>query len=208
MFRFISRHLLTGIITLLPITLTLYLIYWLAISAEKVLGGLLKLILPEHCYLPGVGVIAGLGVVFIVGILMHAYVFQSLFDKFENLLYRMPLIRPLYTALRDFFNYFTPKDKKEFEQVVSVTLGTDNLQVIGFVTQPLTHNLPEGFNTEGSVLVYIPMSYMIGGYTALIPRKNLQPLNMTMEEAMRFTLTAGVTGTSNRQTNNNETISD
>lgn len=194
MFRFLSRYLLTGIITLLPITLTLYLIYWLAVSAETVLGGLLQLILPNSWYLPGFGVIAGLCVVFCVGLLMHAYVFQSLFDKLENLLYRMPLIRPLYTALRDFFNYFSPKEKKDFEQVVAITVGPDNIQLIGFVTQPLTSALPEGFNTEDCVLVYVPMSYMIGGYTVLIPRKNVRPLNMNMEEAMRFVITAGVTG--------------
>ena len=45
-----------------------------------------------------------------------------------------------------------------------------------------------------SVLVYLPMSYMVGGYTVLIPRSELRPLKMSMEEAMRFVLTAGITG--------------
>ncbi|NIQ03907.1 MAG: hypothetical protein GWM98_29140, partial [Nitrospinaceae bacterium] len=54
--------------------------------------------------------------------------------------------------------------------------------------------LPEAFHQEDSVLVYIPLSYMIGGYAVLVPRKMVQPLNMSLEEAMRFTLTAGVTG--------------
>ena len=68
------------------------------------------------------------------------------------------------------------------------------MQVIGFVTQAIPENLPEGFREEDSILVYFPLSYMIGGYAVLVPRSTVRPLDMSMEEAMRFTLTAGVTG--------------
>jgi uncharacterized membrane protein len=60
-------------------------------------------------------------------------------------------------------------------------------------------NLPEGFRAEDSVLVYLPLSYMIGGYAVLIPRSAIRPVDMSMEEAMRFTLTAGVTGHRTRE---------
>lgn len=195
MMRFVSRNILTGFVAILPVVLTLYLLYWLAISAEAVLGGMIRLILPAKMYWPGMGVIAGLVVVFVVGLLMHAYVVQRLFAKGEQLLYRMPIIKSVYRAIRDFFDYFSPTTKKEFEQVVSVAIGNTGMQVIGFVTQALPENLPEGFREEDSVLVYLPLSYMIGGYAVLMPRSAIRPLDMTMEEAMRFTLTAGVTGT-------------
>jgi uncharacterized membrane protein len=42
------------------------------------------------------------------------------------------------------------------------------------------------------ILVYMPMSYQVGGYTALVPRASVQPVDMSFEEAMRFTLTAGL----------------
>ena len=54
--------------------------------------------------------------------------------------------------------------------------------------------MPAGLNQKDSLLVYIPMSYGIGGFAVLVPRKATKPLKMSMEEAMRFTLTAGVTG--------------
>ena len=85
--------------------------------------------------------------------------------------------------------------KKEFEQVVAVNIGDTGMQVIGFVTQALPERLPEGFRDDDSILVYLPLSYMIGGYAVLMPRSAVRPLDMNMEEAMRFTLTAGVTGT-------------
>jgi uncharacterized membrane protein len=106
----------------------------------------------------------------------------------------MPVVKSIYRSIRDFFNYFSPETREEFEQVVSVSIGDTGMEVIGFVTQALPENMPQDFRGEQSILVYIPLSYMIGGYTVLMPRQAVRPLNMNMEEAMRFTLTAGITG--------------
>jgi uncharacterized membrane protein len=196
MLKFISRNILTGLVTILPVVLTIYLLYWMTVSAESVLGSMIRSIFPEVLYWPGIGVIATLAVAFVVGLLMHAYVVQQLFARSEQILYRMPLIKSVYKAIRDFFQYFSPTAKKEFEQVVAVSIGDTGMKVIGFVTQAVPERLPEGFREEDSVLVYLPLSYMIGGYAVLVPRSAVRPLDMNMEEAMRFTLTAGVTGTS------------
>ena len=194
MLKSISKTLLTGFVTILPVVLTLYLFYWLAVSAESVLGRLIQLMLPDHLYWPGMGVVAGLAVVFAVGLLMHAYVVQRLFAKGEQVLYHLPLIKTIYRSIRDFLEYFSPTREKEFEQVVAVSFGDSGMQVIGFVTQALPENMPEDFRQKDSILVYLPLSYMIGGYAVLVPRNAVRPLDMNMEEAMRFTLTAGVTG--------------
>jgi len=194
MLKSISKTLLTGFITILPVVLTIYLFYWLAVSAESVLGRMIRLMLPDHLYWPGMGVIAGLVVVFAVGLLMHAYVVQRLFARGEQVLYHLPLIKTIYRSIRDFFEYFSPAREKEFEQVVAVSFGDTGMQVIGFVTQALPENMPEDFREKDSILVYLPLSYMIGGYAVLVPRNAVRSLDMNMEEAMRFTLTAGVTG--------------
>jgi uncharacterized membrane protein len=194
MLKFVGKHILTGLITILPVVVTIYLLYWFVISAEAVLGDLIRIWLPEELYRPGMGVVAGLAVAFAIGVLMHAYIVQRLFEMGESLLYQTPVIKSIYPALRDFLNYFSPAAKKEFDQVVSVTLGNTGMQVIGFVTRTDIEHLPEDFRAEDSVLVYLPLSYMIGGYAVLMPRSTIQPIDMNMEEAMRFTLTAGVTG--------------
>lgn len=167
----------------------------MAVSSEALLGEMIRLVLPEDAYWPGMGVVAGMLVVFFVGLLMHIYVVRRLFAKGEQIFYRMPLIKSVYRAIRDFFDYFSPETKKEFEQVVAVSIGDTGMQVIGFVTQAEMEHLPQDFREEDSVLVYLPLSYMIGGYAVLMPRSAIRPLDMNMEEAMRFTLTAGVTGT-------------
>lgn len=194
MLRFIYRHIITGIITILPVALTLYLLYWLAVSAETLLGDLIQLVLPEEMYRPGMGVAAGFLVVFLIGLLMHAYIVRWIFSKGEELLYHMPLVKSVYRAMRDFFAYFSPTAKKEFQQVVSVSIGDTGMEVIGFVTQDNPEYLHEDLRQEDRILVYIPLSYMIGGYVVLMPRSAVRPINMGMEEAMRFALTAGVTG--------------
>jgi len=191
MFKSISKILLTGFITLLPIVLTIYLLYWLAVTSEHVMGNALRFVLPNAVYFPGLGMIAGLVVIFIVGLLMNAYIVRQLFALGEQVLYRLPLIKTVYRAFRDFFDFFSPK-KTQFGQVVAVSMH--GMELVGFITQEDPQRLPESFRDRDCVLVYLPMSYMVGGYTLLIPRSELRPLKMSIEEAMRFVLTAGITG--------------
>jgi len=195
MLKFITRNILTGLVTILPAALTIYLLYWAAVSVESVLGSMIRSIFPDVLFWPGIGLIAALAVTFVVGLLMNAYVFQQLLARAEQVLYRMPLIKSVYKSIHDFFQYFSPTAKREFEHVVSVSIGDTGMKVIGFVTQAVPERLPKGFREEESILVYLPLSYMIGGYAVLVPRSAVRPLDMNMEEAMRFTMTAGVTGT-------------
>ncbi|MDX1698913.1 MAG: DUF502 domain-containing protein [Thiohalobacterales bacterium] len=194
MLKFIGKHILTGLVAILPVVVTAYLLYWLAVSIESALGDLIRLWLPEERYWPGMGLVTGLAFAFAIGLLMHAYVVRRLFSMSEALFYRTPVIKSIYPALRDFLNYFSTSKKKEFDQVVAVTLGETGMQVLGFVTQANPEHLPEDFRADDNVLVYLPLSYMIGGYAVLMPRSAVRPVDMNMEEAMRFTLTAGVTG--------------
>lgn len=194
MFKSIGTTLLTGIITVLPIVLTLYLLYWLAISSEQVMGRALQWVLPEVVYFPGLGTIAGLILVFLVGLLMKAVLVRQLFSFGESVVYRLPIIKSVYRAIRDLFDFFSPK-KEQFGRVVTVTVN--GMEMIGFVTQEDPQRLPESLRNPDSVLVYLPMSYMIGGFTLLIPKKDIKPCLMNMEEAMRFVLTAGITGQNN-----------
>lgn len=191
MFKSISKTLLTGFITLLPVVLSIYLLYWLAVSSENVMGAVLQWLLPQASYFPGLGMIAGLVVVYIVGLLMKAILVRQLFAFGENILYRLPLFKTVYRAMRDLFDFFTPK-KEGLGQVVAVTYN--GMEMIGFITQTEQQRLPESFRGQDKVLVYLPMSYMIGGFTLFIPREHVRPVKMSMEEAMRFALTAGITG--------------
>jgi len=191
MLKSIGTTLITGLFTILPIVLTIYLLYWLAVSSEHLMGPVLHYLLPEVVYFPGLGTLAGLAIVFVVGLLMKAVLVRQLFAFGENILYHLPIIKTVYRAIRDLFDFFSPK-QDNFGRVVIVEVA--GMEVIGFVTQEHEERLPEAFRGRDAVLVYLPMSYMIGGYTLLVPRDRVHPCKMSMDEAMRFALTAGITG--------------
>ncbi len=191
MIKSISTILITGFITILPIVLTIYLLYWMAITSEEVMGSALRWALPTVVYFPGLGTIAGLVLTFFVGLLMKAVLVRQVFSIGESIVFRLPVIKSVYRAIRDFFDFFSPK-KESFGRVVIVKIA--NMEAIGFVTQEDSSKLPEAFRDRDCELVYLPMSYMIGGYTLLVKREDIQPCRMSMDEAMRFVLTAGITG--------------
>ena len=192
MLRAFGKIMVTGLVTILPVILTIYLLYWLAVSSEQLMGSLLRYLLPEVLYFPGLGMISGIVVVFLVGLLMKAYFVRQLFAMGESILYQLPFVKSIYRALRDFLDFLSPHKKESLGKAVSVTIN--GMKLVGFITQEDASKLPETFRDDDHVLVYLPMSYMIGGYTLLIPRANVEYLDMSMEQAMQFALTAGITG--------------
>lgn len=155
------------------------------------MGNAFRYLFPKSRYFPGLGMLVGVIIVFIVGLMMNAYLVRKVFSFGEDLLYRLPFIKSVYRAFRDFFDFFSP-NKEGLGQVVAVTFN--GMELVGFVTQEDPQRLPLSFRDRDCVLVYLPMSYMVGGYTILVPRSDLRPLQMTRDEAMRFVLTAGITG--------------
>ena len=189
----LSRTFLTGIVSILPIVVTLYLLVWLGELAESFLGGIIRVFLPDKLYVPGMGLIVGMALILLVGLLMDAWVVRKLFRWSEQFLYRIPVIRSVYGVMRDFTQYLVHAREPGFHEVVMVDVGDTGMQVIGFITRPDTSVLPPGtIKDKDTVIVYLPLSYQIGGYTVLLPRSALHPLDMSMREAMSFVLTGGV----------------
>ncbi len=188
----LGQTFLTGLGAILPIAVTLALLVWLGTTAEDLLGSTLRFLLPESGYFPGLGVIAGLGVVFAVGVLMRAYVVQGIFGWLESLLQRIPLIKTLYGTMRDLMGLFSGGLARQFGGAVVVQLPGTDYRLIGFVTRSDFSDLPDTLGQEGTIAVYLPMSYQVGGYTVMLPRSSVTPLELSVEDAMRFTLTAGV----------------
>lgn len=188
----IGRTFLTGLAAIVPVVVTLYLIYWLAVTSETALGDLFRHLLPAGWYWPGMGLGAGLLLVFLTGLLMHAWLVQRLYDRAEGLLYRIPLIRSVYGSMRDLFNLLQQAREQALHQAVVLTWG--EVRLIGFITRQELSDLPPGTGAADDVIVYLPMAYMIGGYMVVVPRSAVQPIEMSVEEVLRFTFTAGITG--------------
>src|SRR3546814_18742970 len=93
MFRYINKHILTGLITILPLMLTAYLVYGFVVTTEAFLGGLIRAALSEDIYRPGLGVVAGLLVAFIVGLLLHTLFVPRRFYRGARIGSHLPLLQ-------------------------------------------------------------------------------------------------------------------
>ncbi len=189
----ISSTFIKGLAAVLPAAITLYLLFWVGSTAEAVLGRILRQVLPEQWYVPGLGLVAGLLLVLAIGLMLNAYVVQQVWRTMEDrFLQRIPLVKTVYGAVQDLMAFFAKSEPETPSQVVMVTLGDTGFRVLGFVTRQDFSDAPPGLGDTDTVAVYLPMSYQIGGYTLLMPRSALQPLDMSIEDAMRFAVTAGM----------------
>lgn len=184
-----------GLVAMLPALLTIYILFWLVSSAETVLGGMLKVLLPVGWYISGMGLLTGIVATFLFGLLLNAFIVRRLLDLSEKLVDNIPLIKTLYGSLKDFIGFFANQRESKFNQVVTIDLefGGKTMRMIGFVTCSDFSSLPAGIGQEGEVAVYLPLSYQIGGYTVIVPRSSVKPVDISVHRAMGFVVTGGMT---------------
>src|SRR5690606_14396222 len=91
---------------------------------------------------------------------------------------------------QDFLSFFDSTKKKDFSKVVIVKIGGQ--EILGFITREAFDGLPQGIGGPDKVAVYLPMSYQLGGYTIMVNREMVTPVDMSLEDAMKFALTGGV----------------
>lgn len=189
----LGKLFLKGLAVVIPVALTLAILAWMATSAETLMGGALKYSLPEGWYVPGMGLVSGIAVITLIGLLSHVLIFQKLFNLGEAIFHRLPLVKTIYTAIKDFIGYLNPDKGNQMGKVVMVKFPGQEFQLIGFVTREQFEDLPFEPDVDDAVAVYMPMSYQIGGYTLFLPRNCLTPLDISFEQAMRLVVTGAVT---------------
>lgn len=188
----LGKLFLKGLAVVIPLAFTLAILWWLAKGTELLLGGLLFRFLPAGWYIPGMGLIAALAITVLIGLLSHVLLFQKLFSVGEGILNRLPLIKSIYSAIKDFIDYFSQGSKRAMRKVVLVRVPGQDFEQIGFVTREDFSQLPLQLTVEDPVAVYLPFSYQIGGYTLFMPRASLTPIDMSFEQAMKIVLTGAI----------------
>ncbi len=185
----IVRLFLKGLATIIPIALTLLIVFWLAGLAERGVGAMIQWVLPEDLYVRGMGLVGGVLIVIAIGLLSQVWLFRKLIDLGEALLDRLPLVKPVFRATKDFVDYFSG-DEKKFDQAVLVRHPELGVAMMGYVTREDFTDLP--FGRAGEVSVYLPLSYQVAGYMIIVPKDWLEPVDMPFDESLRLILTAGM----------------
>ncbi|MCP1727985.1 putative membrane protein [Natronospira proteinivora] len=189
----LGRIFLAGLAALVPAVVTIWLALWLIFTAESGLGWLVRWVIPDEYYMPGTGVVLAILLVFAVGLLTRTEPIRQLFGLGGAIMDRIPLVKTVYGAFRDLMQFIAGDRKTQFNKVVMVQPSPDpDVELIGFVTREDFSGLPDGIGGEDRVAVYMPMSYQVGGYTLFLPRERVRPVDISMEDAMRMALTAGM----------------
>ncbi len=147
-----------------------------------------------NSYIPNwVGFIFGLVLVFTVGFIFRGYVGRQAIRMLESWVLRIPLIKVIYPYAKQVTEFFFQEKKHiQYQSCVAIEYPRKGVYSLGFVTSEGFRQVSDAAGTE-VVAIFIPSSPTpITGYTVLVPRESVHPLEMTVDEALRFTISGGV----------------
>jgi uncharacterized membrane protein len=177
-----------GLLFLAPVTITIWAIVNLFLYINGILQGYVDEVL--GIYIPGLGLIILLIIITLIGFLGSTIIFQPIINYFDKLLVKAPLIKIIYTAVKDLVSAFVGK-KKRFNRPVLVKVNRETaLEKIGFVTND---DLSIIGQTNKKVAVYLPHSYAWSGNLFIVPADHVTPIDASATEVMKFVISAGVT---------------
>ncbi|KVW95565.1 DUF502 domain-containing protein [Thiobacillus denitrificans] len=186
----LSQYFFRGLITALPLGLTVYLLYVFLSWSESVAMQLIRPFI-GRLYVPGMGLLLGITGIILLGMLMSQRGMGKLLSLIELPFTNLPVVKSIYSSLKSFADYFSPQRNKTAQQmVVILRMPGQDLELVGLVTRQSVDDLPAGFLQGDRVAVYLPMGYNIGGYTVFVPREWTQPIDISVEEAMRASMFA------------------
>jgi len=187
--KLLSKYFIRGLIAILPVTLTVYFLYvflsWSEALAFDLLGGIIG-----DIYIPGMGLVIAVAFIITVGYLLSKQRVRVMASIVELPFNNIPVVKSIYSSVKSFADYFSPGGAQGGQQVVILRIPGQAIELVGLVTRKSLEDLPTGFTKENRVAVYLPMGYMIGGYTIFVPAEWTQPIEMSVEEAMRSSLIA------------------
>jgi uncharacterized membrane protein len=192
----VRTYFIAGILVTGPISLTLYLAWSFVRTVDSAVSALLPAEYNPETYLPfyvpGIGLIVLLLGLTLIGALTAGYVGRVLVRVSERLLARMPVVRGLYSATKQIFETVLSKQSTMFREVVLVEWPRRDMWTVAFVTVPPEGELKE-LNPPDSIGVYVPTTpNPTSGYLIYVPRKDVRPLGMTVEEGIKLVVSGGI----------------
>lgn len=184
-------YFLKGLFVLVPIVVTVYVIY----AVFSRIDDLLEITIPgTEKSVPGAGFIVTLVLITLIGFLASNIFTKSLLGLIDRIFARLPLIKILYTSVKDLIGAFVG-DKKMFDKPVLATLSTESqAKVLGFITKEDMSFL----GIKEHVAVYLPQSYNFAGNLIILPKGQVSPIDKNSSEVMTFILSAGVSSKTNK----------
>ncbi|WP_010324513.1 DUF502 domain-containing protein [Marinobacterium stanieri] len=184
-----------GLLVLLPAVVTIYLVYAIFMALNNTLfsalGQMFQQLMPG--LQPGwattlLAIASTLLLITLTGALASNFLGRFLFNRFEQLMKRIPLVKLLYNAMRDLFQAFLGEGKR-FDKPALVCLNEESgVRVAGFITAEDMSN----WGLQDDVAVYLPQSYNFAGNLIIVPRARVTPLDQSAGDVTTFIVSGGV----------------
>lgn len=188
----LQKIFISGLVAFLPLALSIYVVTSGISLVENLFGNFLRQVLPDGTYIPGFGFLATLAFILTLGFLVDNFVTAAFFRNVQEKLREVPLIKIIYSPLKDLMNLFAKGQEHAMQKVVLVHF-TKSHSVLGLVTRESFNDLEIKMLLPGErIAVYIPMSYGLGGYTVLVNKSDVESVDMPVEKAMSLALTGWI----------------
>jgi len=186
--QWVINYFFQGLILIAPLSITIYVL----VKTFFYVDDLLKDFLTQWLgfYTLGLGILVMLGGLTVIGFLGSTIIFKPLLVVFDRLISRAPLVKIIYTSVKDLLSAFVGQKKKFSEPVLIRESSNSDMEKIGFIT---AHDLSKLGIPEGKVAVYLPYSYNVSGMLVIVPVENVKRLEANSTDVMKFIVSAGVT---------------
>lgn len=190
MLKSIRRYLLTGIFVLLPVAVTVWLLWSIFVFIDGIVGRIIMFMIGRH--LPGLGFLITVVVVLLAGILASNLVGRKLFALWEVIMLRIPLANSIYKVAKQIVDSISRHDKQAFREVVLVEFPRRDSWVVGFLVGEAEPEL-FGQTGEGMVKLFVPtVPNPTSGYLLIVPRKDIIPVPISVESGFKLVVSAGI----------------
>jgi uncharacterized membrane protein len=192
MMKRLINYFLQGLLFVVPVTVTIFVVIKAVVWLDNLLPVKVPIPVPgaESYDLPGLGILLIASIITVAGYIGTRFVRNPVFSIFEGLIERTPLLKLIYSSVKDLIEAFVG-DKKRFTQPVLVTMNNNPpIQRIGFVTE---NDLTELGLGKNKMAVYLPFSYGFNGQLVIVESDNVQKLDASGTEMMKFVISGGVT---------------
>jgi len=174
----LTKFFFQGIAIIIPISITVYVFYWLFISVDNL----------YPFKIPGIGILITLTIVILIGFVASNVITKGALKIIDNIFSRLPFIKMVYNSLKDLTEAFVG-DKRKFNRPVLVKLSDSSpVELIGFLTEDNLTLIEE----KDKVAVYIPQAYNFAGNLIIVPIGSVKPLNAGAKEVMTFIVSGGL----------------
>jgi uncharacterized membrane protein len=191
----LKNYFITGLLVILPIFITAYVIWYLIKAMDAVLKFIPAKYLPEtyiNVYIPGVGLILVVILILIVGILTRNIAGKKVLQFWDNLVDRIPLARILYSSVKQLLQAFFLQNSGSFQRVALIEYPRRGIYVLGFITGESRGEVQVKTNKK-MINVFVPTTpNPTSGFYVLVPEEDLMLLDMSVEDAFKLLISGGL----------------